>query len=94
MSMEKDVGAHRGGYDPFTLDIITRWLETDSMNELVVRVWDSTGANGEPHGKQHFNAIRTRRHHVHALLGHLADRMVGAGAGSSYRVVETRAGCR
>ena len=53
----KEVGTHRGGYDPFTLDI-TDALRAGGRNELVVRVWDSTGANGEPHGKQDFNAIK------------------------------------
>ena len=53
----KEVGTHRGGYDPFTYDI-TDAINANAGNELVVRVWDSTGANGEPHGKQHFNAIK------------------------------------
>jgi beta-galactosidase/beta-glucuronidase len=52
----KEVGTHRGGYDPFTFDI------TDALkageNELVVRVADSTGRGGEPHGKQSFAAIQ------------------------------------
>jgi beta-galactosidase/beta-glucuronidase len=53
----KEVGTHRGGYDPFTFDI-TDAVKADGENELVVRVWDSSGANGEPHGKQHFDAIK------------------------------------
>jgi hypothetical protein len=52
----KEIGSHRGGYDPFSFDI------TDAVkageNELVVRVWDSSGAKGEPKGKQHFPAIK------------------------------------
>jgi beta-galactosidase/beta-glucuronidase len=54
----KEVGPHRGGYDPFTFDITDALKPTSATNELVVRVWDSTGANGEPHGKQHFDAIK------------------------------------
>ena len=53
----KKIGTHRGGYDPFTYDI-TDALNANADNELVVRVWDSTGANGEPRGKQQFNAIK------------------------------------
>jgi len=53
----KEVGTHRGGYDPFTCDV-TDALRTDANNELIVRVWDSTGRNGEPHGKQNFNSIK------------------------------------
>ncbi len=53
----KEIGTHRGGYNPFTYDI-TDALNASANNELVVRVWDSTGANGEPHGKQQFNAIK------------------------------------
>jgi beta-galactosidase/beta-glucuronidase len=52
----KEVGTHRGGYDPFTFDI-TDAIKAGSENELVVRVADSTGRNGEPHGKQSFAAI-------------------------------------
>ena len=52
----KEVGTHRGGYDPFTFDI-TDAVKAGSENELVVRVADSTGRDGEPHGKQSFAAI-------------------------------------
>jgi hypothetical protein len=51
----KEQGKHRGGYDPFTFDITDAVKPGD--NELVVRVWDSSGANGEPKGKQHYPAI-------------------------------------
>jgi hypothetical protein len=44
------VGAHEGGYDPFTLEI------TDALvpgtNTLVVRVTDPTDSGGQPRGKQ------------------------------------------
>lgn len=52
----KQIGTHRGGYDPFSFDI-TDAVKPGPENELVVRVWDSTGANGEPKGKQHFAAM-------------------------------------
>jgi len=48
------VGTHRGGYDPFTLDI-TAALRSgggDREQELVVRVWDPTDAGDQPRGKQ------------------------------------------
>lgn len=45
------VGAHRGGYDPFTLDI-TDALRPRGAQELVVRVWDPTDAGEQPRGKQ------------------------------------------
>lgn len=46
----KEVGAHKGGSDPFTLDI-TDALK-DGANELVVRVWDPTDHGSQPRGKQ------------------------------------------
>ncbi|GAG06862.1 unnamed protein product, partial [marine sediment metagenome] len=44
------VGEHRGGYDPFTLDI-TGALG-DSGQEIVIRVWDPTDAGYQARGKQ------------------------------------------
>ena len=49
------VDTHRGGYDPFTFDITDQ--ARAGVNELLVRISDSTGKNGEPHGKQSFAAI-------------------------------------
>ena len=46
----KEVGRHRGGYDPFTLDV-TDALRQDT-NDLVVRVFDPTDAGPQPRGKQ------------------------------------------
>ncbi|TAH37296.1 MAG: hypothetical protein EYC70_10000 [Planctomycetota bacterium] len=45
------VGSHRGGYDPFTLDI-TEHIARDRANELMVRVWDPGDASTQPRGKQ------------------------------------------
>jgi len=45
------VGEHRGGYDPFTLDI-TDALRPGGTQELVVSVWDPTDAGEQPRGKQ------------------------------------------
>ncbi|HEY6809242.1 MAG TPA: galactose-1-epimerase [Gemmatimonadales bacterium] len=42
---------HRGGYDPFTIDI-TPWLRGAGPQDLVLRVWDPTDAGEEPRGKQ------------------------------------------
>ncbi len=46
----EEVGRHRGGYDPFTLDV-TGALRKDT-NDLVVRVFDPTDAGQQPRGKQ------------------------------------------
>ena len=47
----KQVGNHRGGYDPFTLDI-TDALKSSGEQEIVVSVWDPTNAGTQPRGKQ------------------------------------------
>lgn len=49
----KQVGQHRGGYDPFSFDV-SEFL-TDGENEIVVRAWDPTDTGDQPHGKQFFN---------------------------------------
>ncbi|MDB5310066.1 MAG: uidA [Gemmataceae bacterium] len=46
----KDLGTHKGGFDPFSVDI-TDALK-DGPNELVVRVWDPTDQGSQPRGKQ------------------------------------------
>jgi hypothetical protein len=47
----KEVGNHKGGYDPFTFDI-TDALKADGPQEIVVSVWDPTDAGTQPRGKQ------------------------------------------
>jgi hypothetical protein len=47
----KIVGQHRGGYDPFTIDI-TDALVPEPVQELVVSVWDPTDQGSQPRGKQ------------------------------------------
>jgi len=47
----RHVGEHRGGYDPFTLDI-TPALNPGGEQEIVVAVWDPTDGGGQPRGKQ------------------------------------------
>ncbi len=47
----QSVGIHRGGYEPFTLDI-TRFLKGNGPQELIVRVYDPTDLGGQPRGKQ------------------------------------------
>src|SRR5262249_8036186 len=45
------LGAHRGGYDPFTFDI-TDALKKDGEQEVIVGVWDPSDAGTQPRGKQ------------------------------------------
>jgi hypothetical protein len=47
----KEVGNHKGGYDPFTLDI-TDALKQGGEQEIVVSVWDPTNTGTQPRGKQ------------------------------------------
>jgi len=47
----KQIGTHRGGYDPFTFDI-TNALENAGKQEIVLSVWDPTDAGSQPRGKQ------------------------------------------
>ena len=47
----KQVGAHKGGYDPFTFDI-TDALNDTGQQEVVLSVWDPTNAGTQPRGKQ------------------------------------------
>jgi hypothetical protein len=47
----KEVGNHRGGYDPFTFDI-TDALKENGEQEIVLSVWDPTNAGTQPRGKQ------------------------------------------
>jgi beta-galactosidase/beta-glucuronidase len=44
-------GIHKGGYDPFSLDI-TPCLKEAGLQELIVRVYDPTDNYGQPRGKQ------------------------------------------
>ena len=45
------VGEHRGGYDPFTLDI-SHALAQSGKQEIVVAVWDPVDTGYQPRGKQ------------------------------------------
>ncbi len=47
----KQVGTHRGGYDPFTFDI-TDALKKKGSQEIVLSVWDPTDKGYQPRGKQ------------------------------------------
>jgi len=44
-------GEHRGGYDPFTLDI-TASLRPEGVQEILVGVFDPSDAGDQPRGKQ------------------------------------------
>ncbi len=45
------VGAHQGGYDPFTFDISAA-LKKGNSQEITVRVWDPSDDGPQPRGKQ------------------------------------------
>ncbi|MEI6654536.1 MAG: sugar-binding domain-containing protein [Verrucomicrobiota bacterium] len=47
----KEVGMHRGGYDPFSFDI-TGTLKTEGKQDITVEVFDPTNNGGYPRGKQ------------------------------------------
>jgi beta-galactosidase/beta-glucuronidase len=47
----RQVGSHRGGYDPFTFDI-TGVLNPTAQQEITVSVWDPTDKGHQPRGKQ------------------------------------------
>jgi hypothetical protein len=47
----KEIGTHRGGYDPFSFDI-TGSLADKKVHELLVCVWDPTDKGTQPRGKQ------------------------------------------
>jgi hypothetical protein len=47
----KEVGTHKGGYDPFTFDI-TDALTPRGAQELIVGVFDPTNEGTQPRGKQ------------------------------------------
>jgi hypothetical protein len=47
----REMGTHRGGYDPFTFDI-TDALKAGAAQELVVAVWDPADSGTQPRGKQ------------------------------------------
>ena len=47
----REVGRHRGGYDPFSMDI-TDALKKEGVQELRLSVWDPADAGFQPRGKQ------------------------------------------
>lgn len=47
----KQVGEHKGGYDPFSFDI-TPALKKGAAQEIAVRVWDPSDSGPQPRGKQ------------------------------------------
>lgn len=48
-----EIGSHKGGFAPFSFNI-TKALRKGE-NEITVKVWDPTGRDGQPHGKQTLN---------------------------------------
>lgn len=47
----KEVGSHKGGYDPFSIDI-TSSLKKGSKQDIAIRVWDPSDDGPQPRGKQ------------------------------------------
>jgi beta-galactosidase/beta-glucuronidase len=47
----KQVGEHKGGYDPFSIDITTA-LKRGTAQDIAVRVWDPSDEGPQPRGKQ------------------------------------------
>lgn len=47
----KEIGTHKGGYDPFTFDIAAA-LNKGSKQDIAVRVWDPSDDGPQPRGKQ------------------------------------------
>ena len=90
----KEVGTHRGGYDAFSFDI-TDALKPGGQQELVVRVFDATGASGEPRGKQTSSDQQPGGIMYTPCYRHLADGVAGAGAGGEHRSLslDARRGC-
>ena len=47
----KEIGSHRGGYDPFTFDV-TEYIKPGQSQQLLVSVWDPSTDGMAPVGKQ------------------------------------------
>lgn len=62
----RQVGEHRGGFDPFTVDITDALLRDGSEQELVVAVRDPTDGGDQPRGKQ---VLRPRSIYYTAVTG-------------------------
>ena len=48
----RQVGRHRGGYDPFTFDVTDALKDRSGEQEIVVSVWDPADDGTQPRGKQ------------------------------------------
>ncbi len=48
----KEIGKHRGGYDPFAFDITDALKKGEAEQELIVGVYDPTDGGTQPRGKQ------------------------------------------
>jgi beta-galactosidase/beta-glucuronidase len=47
----KEIGSHKGGYDPFSFDITTA-LKKGAKQDIAIRVWDPSDDGPQPRGKQ------------------------------------------
>ena len=71
----KQVGTHRGGYDPFSFDI-TDALNAKGPQEIIVGVFDPSDEGEQPRGKQ---VRKPRGIWYTPVHGDLADRLVRTG---------------
>jgi Glycosyl hydrolases family 2, sugar binding domain/Glycosyl hydrolases family 2, TIM barrel domain/Glycosyl hydrolases family 2 len=55
----RKIGAHRGGYSPFTFDV-TDAVVAGKRHELILSVWDPSDAGTQPRGKQALKPHRSR----------------------------------
>jgi len=76
----KEVGRHRGGYDPFSFDI-TDALKKSGAQELVLSVWDPTNAGTQPRGGQPASRVM-----VHGCYRNLANGLARARGEDVHRV--------
>ena len=87
----KEVGTHRGGYDPFTFDI------TDALKDGQERTRrPRLGPDRRRRAAARQAGAQARRHLVHAGHRHLADGVARAGAGDAHheRAVHARTSTR